>query len=83
MSLQVDPVLERLIKVEVLNDVTRKDVAEIKTLFREMSTRLDKIDRDIVAAKSGGRVAWVIGGCIAATFGFLANHIPFLSSLPR
>lgn len=83
-SPHIDPVVERLIRVEVLNDVTRKDVAEIKTMFREMRDRLDKIDDDIKAAKVGGKTLWTVGVLVAGLLGFFAHNIlPYFGSLPR
>lgn len=84
MSAQIDPVIERLVRVEVLTEVTGKQSTEILRRLDHLTDRLDKIDKDINAAKVGGRVAYTLGLFIASCAGFALNHfIPFFSSLPR
>lgn len=91
----IDPATERLVRVEVLVDVTRKEIGErfsdivkrfeaLNQRFETLSQRLDSIDDDVKAAKVGGKTLWVVGTTIAGAIGYFSHYIfPFFSSLPR
>ena len=94
-SPHIDPSIERLVRVEVLVDVTRKEIGErfseivkrfesLNQKFETLSQRLDSIDDDVKAAKIGGKTLWVVGVVIAGALGFFAHNIlPYFGSLPR
>jgi hypothetical protein len=84
VTAHIDPVIERLVRVEVLTEVNGKQSAEILRRLDAMQDRLEKIDADVNAAKVGGKVAYYLGLFIASAVGFAINHfVPFFSTLPR
>ena len=77
--------LERLTRLEVYAEVSRKDSMELIRRLDRLEAKLSSLDDDIKAAKVGGKIAWFLGGIIIAVLSAIGGSklLPFLNGLPR
>ena len=83
--------IERLVRMEVLMDEARADIAggfaDVRRKLDRLDDRLRKAEDTIKTAKVGWRVMWVVGTFVLTLAGavgaLVAKWLPLFGGLPR